>query len=270
MDTLVGRSDPPRPKNPGVVVTATAFHFTKMQGLGNDFIVVEGPASFSADEISHWSDRRFGIGADGILVLSRGHTIRMDYWNADGSPAEMCGNGLRCAARYVYDRAWTGVGSFVIQTPMGPRRVRVLGSMIEAELGPVEVGESRVLTDRRFRMVDVGNPHAVTFVDDPAEVDVADIGAELQDDFAEGANVEFARVTDSGIEMRVWERGVGETPACGTGMAAAVAAAQADGLGTGPVVVQVPGGRATVEIREGNAWITGPAEYSFTGSVGVR
>jgi diaminopimelate epimerase len=244
------------------------FHFTKMQGLGNDFIVVEGPAAFTTEEIAELCDRRFGIGADGILVVTRIDPVRMEYWNADGSAAEMCGNGLRCVARFVYDRGWVEDRNFAVSTPLGARGARVGEDGIEVELGRVIVGGTETIAGRPFTLVDVGNPHAVTFVDDPGEVDVAGIGSGIQASFDSGANVEFARVDDAGITMRVWERGVGETLACGTGMAAVVAAAQ--GLDSGPVRVEVPGGQATVRLRDGVAWIKGPAEYSFRGSVGEQ
>lgn len=247
-----------------------SVEFTKMQGLGNDFIVVEGPASFNPEEIAELCDRRFGIGADGVLVVTRLDPVRMEYWNADGSSAEMCGNGLRCVARYVYDRGWVADRNFAVQTPIGVRGARVLEDVIEVELGRVRVGERRIIDGTTFRLVDVGNPHAVVFVDDPARADVAEVGENLQSRFESGTNVEFAKLTNGGISMRIWERGVGETLACGTGMAAVVATVQADGSVSGPVEVEVPGGRAIVEIRDGVAWISGPADYSFRGSVGER
>jgi diaminopimelate epimerase len=241
-----------------------------MQGLGNDFVVVEGPAAFSEEEIAEICDRRFGVGADGILVVTRLDPPRMEYWNADGSAAEMCGNGLRCVARFVYDRGWVGADVFVVDTPIGPKEVRVGDDSVEVELGEVVVGEERSGGGSSFRLVEVGNPHAVHFVDDPQEVDVAALGRRLQDEFDSGINVEFAAIGDTGIRMRVWERGVGETLACGTGMAAVVAAAGAAHGLNGPVVVEVPGGRAILEIRDGVAWMRGPVAYSFTGSVAGR
>lgn len=243
--------------------------FVKMQGLGNDFIVVEGPATFSREEVARLCDRRFGIGADGILVLTRGDPVRMEYWNADGSAAEMCGNGLRCAARYVSDRNWVEGSEFSVMTPVGPRRARVGNEAIEVELGPVAVGERSTVAGVEMILVDVGNPHAVVFVDDPGEADVTGVGRAVQHRFEDGVNVEFATVDTGGIRMRVWERGVGETLACGTGMAAAAAAA-AGGDTSGPVRVEVPGGTATVTVRDGVAWISGPADYSFRGTVAGR
>jgi len=241
-----------------------------MQGLGNDFVVLEGPHQIDPEEVVRLCDRRFGVGADGVLMVTPGEPIRMEYWNADGSMAEMCGNGLRCVALYAYDRGWARDRNFAIQTPVGMRGVRVLEDRVEAELGRPTLDGTRSLQGMDFHLVDMGNPHAVAFVDDPAAVDVATIGAALQPEFDNGVNVEFVSRNDSGIAMRVWERGVGETMACGTGMAAAaVAAGQTLDLDS-PISVSVPGGEGSIDLRDGTVWIIGPAEYSFRGSVGER
>lgn len=247
-----------------------ALDFTKMQGLGNDFIVVDGPIGLEAEEIAELCDRRFGIGADGLLAVTKGDPIRMEYWNADGGPAEMCGNGLRCVARYAYDRGWAADRNYGIQTAVGTRGVRVLEDRVEAELGRPKLAGVRTIEGTDYEIIDMGNPHAVAFVDDPGTVDVTSVGERLQAEFPNGSNVEFAALDGSGVVMRVWERGVGETLACGTGIAAVAAVAtERYGLGS-PVGVSVPGGRASVDFRDGVAWIVGPAEYSFRGSVGER
>ncbi|MBW3666653.1 MAG: diaminopimelate epimerase [Actinobacteria bacterium] len=242
-----------------------------MQGLGNDFVLVEGPMSFDSGQIAALCDRRFGVGADGVLVVSRNGGFRMEYWNADGSAAEMCGNGLRCVAKYVYDRGWAPDRAFSVLTADGERGVRVLddGSVI-AELGRPRLGEEKTLERHNYRLVDMGNPHAVRIVENPAGIDVEGVGRALQAEFPNGSNVEFISVDEAGISMRVWERGVGETLACGTGMAAAAAVAnQHLGVKT-PIQVTVPGGTGTVELRDGVAWLKGPAEVSFSGTVGER
>lgn len=247
-----------------------SVQFTKMQGLGNDFIIVEGPMVLEASTIAEWCDRRFGIGADGLLVVSRVDPIRMEYFNADGSVAEMCGNGLRCVARYAYDRGWANDRNFAVATPVGARTVRVREETIEVELGRIEITGRVELADREFHLVNVGNPHAVTLVDDPETVDLAQLGPALQPEFGAGINVEVVAVEEGRLKMRIWERGVGETLACGTGMAAAVAATQTLGLTSGSVATEVPGGVGVVEIRDGVAWLSGPAEYSFRGTVGEQ
>lgn len=241
-----------------------------MQGLGNDFVVLDGPMSLTTEEIVEICDRRFGVGGDGALVVTRGDPIRMEYWNADGSPAEMCGNGLRCIARYAYDKGWARDRTFAVATAVGERRVRVLEDHVEAEIGRPSFGGEREIVGASYELVDMGNPHAVRIVDDPASIDVDAVGRALQGEFPNGANVEFARIVDGRVEMRVWERGIGETLACGSGIAAVAAVAvERHGLAD-PVVVSVPGGEAMVELRDGVAWIIGPAEYSFRGSVGER
>lgn len=246
--------------------------FTKMQGLGNDFIVVDGPVGFSTEEISEFCDRRLGIGADGLLVVNRNDSIRMDYWNADGSPAEMCGNGLRCVARYAYDRGWARDRNYPIQTAIGARGVRVLEDAVEVEIGRPELTGETEIDGARYHLVDVGNPHAVLVVDDPKSADVRTIGPRVETDprFESGTNVEFVSFRQGRVVMRVWERGVGETRACGTGMvAAAFVAMETEGFEE-PITVEVPGGEGQVEFRDGLAWLRGPAEYVFRGNAGER
>lgn len=246
--------------------------FTKMQGLGNDFIVVDGPLQLSTEEIVEVCDRRFGIGADGVLVVTNLDPLRMEYWNADGSPAEMCGNGLRCVARYAYDKGWAMDRNFAVATAVGARGVRVLEEGIEVQVGvPVVTGHANI-EGERYHLIDVGNPHAVAIVDDPEVVDVSAMGERLQTEetFENGTNVEFISIVDHAIRMRVWERGVGETLACGSGMvAAAFVATKTDGL-EGSIDVEVPGGTGQVEFRDGMAWLRGPAEYSFRGNAGAH
>ena len=238
--------------------------FTKMQGLGNDFVVLDGPREMSPDEVSWLCDRRFGIGADGLLVVTPGDQIRMEYWNADGNPAEMCGNGLRCVARYGFDQGWASGPEFEIVTPVGPRRVRVYEGEVEVELGLPRLEGRRLVNGLELHLVNLGNPHAVILVDDPWQIDVKGIGESLQRDFPDGINVEFVAVEDDVVTLRVWERGVGETLACGTGMVAAAAAAQPP---VEEVTVRVPGGVGIVRLEADTAWLSGPAEYVFRGSV---
>jgi len=246
--------------------------FTKMQGLGNDFLLVDGPVGLSPEEISELCDRRLGIGADGVLEVSRDDSIRMKYWNADGTPAEMCGNGLRCVARYAYDKGWARDRNYPIQTPIGVRGVKVLDDAVEVEIGRIKVTGHTEIDGDRYHLIDAGNPHAVVVVVDPDSIDVATIGPRVERDpqFEGGTNVEFASFRDGRVDMRVWERGVGETSACGTGMvAAAFVATKTDGFDS-PISVGTRGGVGQVEFRDGVAWLRGPAEYVFRGNVGGR
>jgi diaminopimelate epimerase len=204
-----------------------------------------------------------------VLVVTGGDPVRMDYWNADGSAAEMCGNGLRCVARYAVDRGLVAGPEFVVQTAVGPRHVVVGPDRVRAEIGPVQVGERGVeIAGYRLVPVDVGHPHAVAFVADCYSVPVPAAGPLVETDpaFPGGVNAEFATVIDRGhIALRVWERGAGETLACGTGAVAAAAAARAGGLVGDAVTVHLPGGDLAVEIVGDVAWIEGPARTVFRG-----
>jgi len=246
--------------------------FVKMEGLGNDFVVLDGPFTPTPEQVASWCDRRHGIGADGVLVVTPvdGASVSMGYWNADGSAAEMCGNGLRCVGRYAVDHRLVDGPEFTVQTPVGPRTVHV-GATVRAQLGPVKaVGDPVEIAGYILEPFDAGNPHAVTFVSDPLAVPVAAAGSLIEGDptFPDRTNVEFAMVVSPGrIDLRVWERGVGETLACGSGAAATVAAAHGSGLTESVVDVHLPGGVLKVEIIEGEAWIEGPANEVFRGVI---
>lgn len=247
--------------------------FVKMEGLGNDFIVVEGP--FDPRLVSSWCDRRRGIGADGVLAVTTDEEggVGMAYWNADGSPAEMCGNGLRCVARYAVERGLVAGPEFVVQTAVGSHPVVVRDEDVRAYLGTI--GDPGVgpleLAGYHLESVSVGNPHAVALVPDCYSAPVSAVGPIVEGDphFPERTNVEFATVVSpQRMALRVWERGVGETLACGTGAAAAVAVAHRRGLTGSRVEVDLPGGRLVVELDdEGGAWIEGPAVSVFGGSI---
>ena len=241
------------------------MRFTKMQGLGNDFVVVETADTLEAEAVRRLADRRRGVGADGVLTITP--DLRMGYWNGDGTAAEMCGNGLRCLARHAVERGWAQAGEwFTIATRVGPRRARVGEDDVTVEVGVVEIGEPVELSGRRFITASIGNPHAVTRVDDPDLVDVETVGRAVGTDpvFPAGSNVEFvAALAPDRIRMRVWERGVGETLACGSGMVVAAAAVAGTDRATS---VHVPGGSATVHFEDGSGYLTGPAETVFEGT----
>lgn len=239
--------------------------FVKMHGLGNDFVVVDADVHLNADLIRRLCDRHFGVGADGVLSIGvTDGMVTMGYWNADGSAAEMCGNGLRCIARLAVDRGLAAAGRFEVRTPAGVKRVEV-GAEVRVDLGMPVLGDGIEYQGRFFRTVDVGNPHAVTEVDDVDRVPVDDVGRALQDQFPNGVNVEFVTFGEAEVKMRVWERGVGETLACGSGIVAAAAVARRAGGGDG-ITVTMPGGTARVEFEDGGAWLVGPADYVFDGT----
>jgi diaminopimelate epimerase len=263
----------------------TRVPFVKMEGLGNDYIHVDAvlapfPLERAPACARAWSDRHFGIGADGLIVLLAGTRapLRMAMWNADGSRGAMCGNGLRCLARLAFERGHARERRFVVETDAGPRPVEVFGNGdVRAAMGEVRVQPPRDLhvDGRAWSLVvgDAGNPHAVLFVDDVATSPVLELGDALQRHatFPDGVNVEFVqRLGPDRLRQRTFERGSGETLACGTGAAVAVAAARAAGLVRGhDITVELAGGALRV-VGEGVALaIEGPARTVFTGEVAL-
>ena len=246
--------------------------FVKMQALGNDFVVIAGPAAPLAAEIAVWCDRRRGIGADGVLEVTPidAERIRMRYWNADGGLAEMCGNGLRCVARYASDRGWVNTDSFVVETAVGGRPVQLNpDGSVRVLLGVPSSGDDVSIDGIEWHTVDLGNPHAINWVVDPATAAVRQVGprVETAPAFPDGTNVEFAAVTGTDeIDLRVWERGVGETLACGTGAAATAYLAHEQGLVGSNVAIRLRGGILRIDLEPDGAWIEGPAETVFSGS----
>jgi diaminopimelate epimerase len=246
--------------------------FVKMEGLGNDFVLMRGPLAPGAADVAAWCDRRRGIGADGLLVVTPlGESrVRMEYWNADGSPAEMCGNGLRCVGRYAVDEGLVPGPEVVVETAVGERPVTVGAGTVRALVG--DFAEARVppldLAGYHLEAVSMGNPHAIAFVPDCYSVPVSAVGPLVEGDphFPERTNVGFATVVSAQrLELRVWERGVGETLACGSGAAAAAALAHRRGLVGRRVTVMLPGGPLQVEVEGDRVWIEGPARTVFRG-----
>jgi diaminopimelate epimerase len=248
--------------------------FVKMHGTGNDFIVVQGPYAPDPDDVVRWCERRTGIGADGVLVATRlsSDRISMRYWNADGSEAEMCGNGLRCVARFAFDRGWVEENEFVVESAVGDHPVTVTADSVVALVGepaPFRTG-TLTIAGHEIHPFAVGNPHAVLFVDDVEKASVAEVGTIIENDalFPNRTNVEFVEILeDGGIRVRVWERGVGETQASGTGATAAAYIAHTIRDEPVPVEVHLRGGSLSIWFNEEGAWMKGPAAYSFSGSV---
>jgi diaminopimelate epimerase len=281
------------------------MNFAKLQGAGNDFVLVE-----TGDIGCDWAklavamcNRRFGVGADGLLLLlpSEAADVGMRIFNADGSEAEACGNGLRCLVRYARDRGLVagGASEVSIETVAGVRSARIRGKSdgapeIQVSLGaprfraediPVSLGKDPGLVDIKsmlgytvtvenrelgLNLVSMGNPHAVHFVEQPvADFPLAQLGPGVGHHgvFPKRANFEVARVLSrEEIEARVWERGVGETLACGSGAAAVAVAAQLHGWVGRSVAVRLPGGVLSVAWDGlGEVFLGGPAEIVFTG-----
>src|SRR3989339_2022208 len=233
--------------------------FTKMHGLGNDFIVIDA-RSEKLDELNfkqlaiELCDRHFGIGADGLLIVwpSKKAHYRMQILNPDGSEPEMCGNGIRCFAKYVYEKDKLKEEVLSVETLAGILLPAVILSPtgevegVEVDMGgPKDEGEIE-LSGFKFKKISMGNPHAVTFVDDLSKINLFEIGPKIENDshFPNRTNVEFVKVlNDKELEVIVWERGAGETLACGTGACACVAAS-----GKKRVLVHLPGGNLDIEI----------------------
>jgi diaminopimelate epimerase len=279
--------------------------FTKMQGIGNDFIVIDcikqrldvtarGQKSEDAalGELSRkLCHRRYGIGADQILLVEK--SARADFgmriFNADGSEVEMCGNGIRCLARYIWERKLSEKSTLSIETSAGIIKPQRSGDMVRVDMGepvlegrliPVNI-DGRIndlplkIMDREFKItcVSMGNPHAVIVVDDVDRFEVHKYGPAIENHelFPKRINVEFIEaVSTVKMKMRVWERGSGETMACGTGASAAVVASNIRGLTGRRVVVQLPGGELLIEWGPDNhVYMTGPALDVFEGWIEV-
>jgi diaminopimelate epimerase len=267
------------------------MEFLKMQGAGNDFVVIDGLDGRDAD----WSrlarcmsDRHFGVGADGLLLARRSEVAdyQMLMWNPDGSESEMCGNGIRCFAKYLLDGPAAGRDNLRIETGAGLLTVRACGSneWLQASMGkpilngrdiPVAVDANPVLDlplaglDLSVTCVSMGNPHAVQFVEDASAVDLAAIGpkAEHHPLFPKRVNFHVCQVISRGeLVMRSWERGAGMTLACGTGAAATAVAARLKGYVNDVTRVRVPGGELEIAWDgKGEVLMTGPAAYVYRG-----
>ena len=273
--------------------------FTKMQGLGNDYVYVncfqekiESPSEVAIKV----SNRNFGVGSDGLIMInpSKVADFEMEMYNADGSRGEMCGNGIRCVGKYVYDYGLTDKTSISVETLGGikyldftvengkVKLVKVdMGSpeLVPANIPIVAEGDSVInapiiVDGEEYRMtgVSMGNPHTVVYMDDVKGLDIEKIGPKFENHerFPKRINTEFARVIDRHtVEMRVWERGSGETLACGTGCCATAVACILNGLTDDEVTVHVLGGKIKIFWdRESNlVYMTGPAETVFEGEI---
>lgn len=277
------------------------FEFTKMQGAGNDYIYVNCFKEKIEDinaTAKAVSDRHFGIGSDGLVLIcpSDKADFRMDMYNSDGTQAEMCGNATRCVGKYVYDRGLTEKTQITLETLAGIKildlnvkdgavqTVRVnMGTPeltpenipITSPLGgfinePVEVlGKSYGMTG-----VSMGNPHAVTFIDDTDSLEIEKLGPHFETHklFPRRINTEFAQIVDRNtIKMRVWERGAGETLACGTGACATLVAASLNGLTGDEADLILLGGTLHIkwDREENKVYMTGPAEFVFDGTITI-
>lgn len=273
--------------------------FTKMEGLGNDYVyvncfeeTVEDPKSVAIKV----SDRHFGIGSDGLILIkpSKVADFCMDMYNADGSQSEMCGNGIRCVAKYVYDYGLTDKTSISVETLAGIKYLDLKiengkAVMITVNMGAPEliadkvpvksdkekvIDEPIVVDDKEYRMtcISMGNPHCIVFVEDTKNFPLEEVGPlfESHEVFPNRVNAEFVQILDrKTVNMRVWERGSGETLACGTGTCATVVASCLNGHTEDEVTVHLLGGDLHIKWnREENlVYMTGPARIVFDGEI---
>lgn len=281
------------------------IEFTKMQGCGNDYVYIDGarfhiPMEEKPEIVRRLSNRNFGIGSDGVIfinpVVDGSADFEMEMWNADGTRSEMCGNGIRCVGKYVYDKGLTDKERVAV---VSAGQVKYLDYTIEdgqvvlvkVNMGQpiLQAAEVPVISDntqaidedievqgKTYRMtcVSMGNPHAVVFMDKVADLDIQAVGPFFENHgrFPRRTNTEFVRVIDSQtLEMRVWERGTGETLACGTGACATAVAAILNGHTNNKVTVKLLGGDLIIEWdREANlVYMTGPAVISFEGMIEI-
>ncbi|MBQ2091906.1 MAG: diaminopimelate epimerase [Clostridia bacterium] len=263
------------------------MHFTKMHGLGNDYLYVFGEVPENIAELSvKLSDRHFGAGSDGMIYISESDIadFKMRIFNADGSEAKMCGNGIRCVGKYVYDKGYTAKTNITVETLSGIKTLKLNvtdGEVHSAvvDMGNVTVGKETdlILLGQGFTVlpVSVGNPHAVMFVEDAERVAVETIGPIIEKDphFPDGVNAEFVEVRGRNeLRMRVWERGSGITMACGTGACASAAAAVRQGYCDydTPIKVMLDGGPLEITVsRDFNVSMDGPASLVYEGEVEI-
>lgn len=273
--------------------------FTKMHGLGNDYVYIDAIHQNIENESSlaqFVSNRNFGIGSDGLILICKSEIadFKMRMFNADGSEAEMCGNGIRCVGKFVYDKGLTNKTEVTIETLAGIKILELHVKDGKVETVKVDMGEPilnpkeipviseeepvknlrRKAKDKEFTFtcVSMGNPHAITIVDNTKEFDVEAYGKILEVDnaFPNKTNVEFIEIVDKNhIKMRVWERGAGETLACGTGACASVVACILNELTDNIVKVELLGGPLEIEWskKDNHVYMTGPAVTVFEGEL---
>ena len=275
--------------------------FTKMQGLGNDYVYVncfketiENPPEMAKKV----SNRNFGIGSDGLIMINPSDVadFEMEMYNADGSRSEMCGNGIRCVGKYVYDYGLTEKEHISVETLAGIKYIDLTVEdgkvkLVKVDMGspelvpeniPIVADGNRVIdepinvngTEYRMTGVSMGNPHAVVYVEDVKGLDIETIGPafENHERFPNRVNTEFVKVLDRNtVEMRVWERGSGETMACGTGACAVAVACILNGFTEDKVTVKLLGGDLQIEWDKeaDKIYMTGPAEVSFDGEINL-
>ena len=274
------------------------LEFIKMHGLGNDYVYMDAIHQDikNRNELAKKvSDRHFGIGSDGLILICKSNIadFRMQMFNSDGTEAEMCGNGIRCVGKYVYDNGFTDKRNLTVETLAGIKKLELITKDGKVEKVKVDMGEPILdpekipvisrenpvkglnldILDRNFKFtcISMGNPHAVTFIDDQInKFDVEKYGkvVEVNEVFPKRTNVEFINILNkNNIKMRVWERGAGETLACGTGACASAVATVLNGYTDRNITVELLGGNLEIEWnkKDNHLYMTGPATTVFKG-----
>ncbi|MBR6578331.1 MAG: diaminopimelate epimerase [Clostridia bacterium] len=253
------------------------MRYTKMHGIGNDYLFVFGEVPANAAQLAvKYSNRQSGIGSDGMIYINYSDIadFSMRIFNADGSEAKMCGNGIRCVARFVREKGYTDKDELTVETLSDVKHLLIDGGGVTVDMGKAEISDDLML-DLGFECtpVSVGNPHAVIFTDDVALILLRDIGPKIECNkaFPGRVNVEFVSVVgDNELRMRVWERGSGETLACGTGACASAAAAVSKGLCRKgePIKVHLDGGDLEITVKNDfTCLMRGPAEFVSEGEI---
>ncbi|MBQ8259272.1 MAG: diaminopimelate epimerase [Clostridia bacterium] len=253
------------------------MRYTKMHGIGNDYLFVFGEVPANAAQLAvKYSNRQSGIGSDGMIYIGSSEIadFSMRIFNADGSEAKMCGNGIRCVAKFVREKGYTDKDELTVETLSGVKHLLIDGGGVTVDMGKAEISDDLML-DLGFECtpVSVGNPHAVIFTDDVALILLRDIGPKIECNkaFPGRVNVEFVSVVgDNELRMRVWERGSGETLACGTGACASAAAAVSKGLCRKgePIKVHLDGGDLEITVKNDfTCLMRGPAEFVSEGEI---
>jgi len=279
--------------------------FTKMHGLGNDFILIDcldkelGNHSYLSNLSKKLCDRHFGIGADGLILIlpSEKTDLQMKIYNSDGTEAQMCGNGIRCFAKYAYENKIISKIKFTIETlagiitpelifkgkeisgikvDMGIPKLERKEIPMEGENAPTVINETLKIDSKtifQITCVSMGNPHCITFVNDVQSIPVEKIGPKIENHplFPEKTNAEFIQVLNKQeINFRVWERGAGETLACGTGACAALVATILNKKTDRETIIHLPGGDLDIQWADnGHVYMTGPAELAFKGKMEI-
>ena len=260
--------------------------FTKMQGLGNDYLYVYGEPENAAEWSVKLSERHFGAGSDGMIWISPSAVadFKMHIFNADGSEAKMCGNGIRCVGKYVHDKGYTDKTHLTVETRSGVKTLDLRLTDGKVTSAAVDMGAVTVAAEKAIRVdgeivtctpVDVGNPHAVIFVDDAETAPLTALGPAIErhEAFPGGVNVEFVQLLGrNALRMRVWERGSGVTLACGTGACASAAAAVQRGECDPDTEIRVhlDGGTLRVTVgTDGSVQMEGPCEFVYEGDTEI-